>query len=113
MPAPGAKISIRKLFALLVAVSLLFSPAAASAAMAAGPDHMRIMDSGHCQMQPGSADHDKAAKNCCAAMCMALAVAPSTAVEPSPPRQQMPQFPASRSYHGLPGEIATPPPRSA
>ena len=40
-----------------------------------------------------------------------LAVAPSIPTEPMPPRQQLAGFMAPNAYHGLPAEIATPPPR--
>ena len=106
--------SIGKLFAVLAALAVLFSPGVTSAAMAAAPHHqMQVMEAGHCQAPPASSDdHQKMAdKSCCIAMCMALAVAPSTPAGMAPPRQQMAQFAPARTYHGLPAEIATPPPR--
>jgi hypothetical protein len=111
----GADVSVRRLFAIFVALSVLFAPAAASAAMSASHHDMPMIEAGHCGPAPSnSADHDKmAGKTCCIAMCMALAVAPSTPGEAMPQRQQVTQFAAPRTYHGLPAEIATPPPRSA
>jgi hypothetical protein len=104
--------SIRKLFAFLVALAVLFAPGMAGAAMAAPHHDMQMMGAGHCQAPPArSGDHKMSGKNCCIAMCMAVAVAPSTPAETSPLRQQMAQFAAPAAYHGLPTEIATPPPR--
>lgn len=108
--------SIRKLFAILVALSVLFAPAVTGAAMAAARHHaMQMMEGGHCQAPPArSADHDKMdGKNCCISMCTAVAVAPSTPAEAAGPRQQVAQFVSPRTYHGLLAEIATPPPRQS
>jgi hypothetical protein len=106
-------VSIRKLFALLLAVSVLFAPGVAGAAMASSPYHaMQMMQGGHCQTPPSnSGDHKMTGKSCCIAMCMAVAVAPSTPAQSSPPRQQVAQFASPQAYRGLPAEIATPPPR--
>lgn len=116
--------SIRTLFALLVAVAVLFAPAMTRAgeAMAAVPGHhAQMMASGHCKIAPsdagdpdGSSGHDKAgAKNCCIATCMAVAVVPSV-----PPQSRVfhgvaASFALTNQYHGCIAEIATPPPRLA
>ncbi|MEO8453908.1 MAG: hypothetical protein ABI454_02000 [Sphingomicrobium sp.] len=107
-------VSTRKVFAVLLALAVLIAPGMTSAAMAAAPHHdMQMMEAGHCQTPPASTGgHDKmGGKSCCIAMCMALAVAPSSPADTSPPRQQIAEFAAPRAYHGLPAEIATPPPR--
>jgi len=107
-------VSVRKLFAILIALSVLFAPAVTGAAMAAAPHHdIQMMEGGHCQAPPSkSADHDKTGgKNCCIAMCTAVAVAPSAPDQGTEPRQQVAQFAPPKAYHGLPAEIATPPPR--
>lgn len=106
--------SIRKLFAILVALSVLFAPAVTGAAMAAAPHHsMQMIAAGHCQAPPAkSDDHDKmGGKNCCISMCTAVAVAPSAPAETTEPRQQIAEFIPPKTYHGLLTEIATPPPR--
>lgn len=114
MRARDPLIRIRRLFAILVALSVLFAPSAVSAAMATGPHDMQIMEAGHCQMPPSPGAHDKmAGKSCCIAMCIALAVAPWIPIDATPPRQQIAQFPSPKAYHGLPAEIATPPPRKS
>lgn len=116
MSAYGPVVSIQRLFAILVAVAVLFAPALTRAgqAQAAVPDHhMQMMESGHCQTPPSNAaDHDKApAKSCCISMCMAIAIAPpapvsGTNLKPVPAMSVIPTLHLSHL-----GEIATPPPR--
>jgi len=73
-----------------------------------------MMEAGHCQSPPSSpGDHKMGGKSCCIAMCMALAVTPSTPAECSPQRRQVAQFTPPAAYHGTLSEIATPPPRQA
>ena len=106
--------SVRALFAILIAIAVLFAPAITGSAMAAAPHHgMEMMEAGHCQSPPSNTGHHDRTdgKSCCIAMCMALAVAPSAPAEISPSRQQMVQFAPPQAYRGLPAEIATPPPR--
>lgn len=108
---------------MLIAVAVLFAPALtrAGAAFAAVPDHhAQMMASGLCKAMPSqseesgkSSDQDKASKNCCISMCMAVAVAP-----PAPPQSAAlhgpaATFPLANQYHGCIAEIATPPPRLA
>jgi hypothetical protein len=114
MGAHYSSMSTRTLFAIFLAIAVLFAPGVTGAAMAAAPHHdMQMMEAGHCQSPPAnSGHHDRTdGKSCCIAMCMALAVAPSAPAELSPPRQQMAQFARPKTYRGLPAEIATPPPR--
>src|SRR5437764_12059482 len=114
MAARDPLMSIRALFAILVAIAVLLAPTISGAAMAAAPHHgMEMMEAGHCQSPPSNnGHHDRTdGKSCCIAMCMALAVAPSAPAEISPSREQMAQFAAPQAYRGLPAEIATPPPR--
>ena len=116
MSAYARLMSIRKLFAILLALSVLLAPGLTGAAMAAAPHHdMQMMEAGHCEAPPSQpGNHDKTSgKSCCIAMCMALAVTPTTPNEVSRPRQEVAQFAPPKSYQGLPAEIATPPPRPA
>lgn len=112
-------VSIRKLLAIFVTLTLLFAPAAASADAAAtvhGQHEMMMMDhSGPCQMPlGGAAGHQKGdGKSCCLSMCIAVAVAPSVPSHALPVRQQVAQFASFKSYQGVPAEIATPPPRAS
>lgn len=116
MRAYGHLMSTQKLFAILVAVAVLFAPAFSRAgeAFAAVPDHhAQMMEAGHCD-EPSSkpGDQDKApAKSCCISMCMGIAIAPATPAKeaqlvPDPAVSSIPSL--HRSYLG---EIATPPPR--
>ena len=114
MRSYATTVSIRKLFAILVALSVLSAPSITGAAMAAAPHHdMQMMEGQHCQAPPSkSGDHDKmGGKNCCISMCTAVAVAPSAPAETTGPRQQVAEFVPPKTYHGLLAEIATPPPR--
>jgi len=112
MAYPGP-VSIRSLFAVILALAVLVAPGVTGAAMAASPNHdMAMMEAGHCHAPPASpGDHKMGGKSCCIAMCMALAVAPSAPAEMAPPRQLIAEFAPPKSYHGLSAEIATPPPR--
>ena len=116
--------SIRPLFAILVAVAVLFAPALTRAgeAFAAVPDHhMQMMESGHCKSMPSYADddgkppdEDKAAgKSCCISMCMAVAIEPPAAPQSEVLHEAAATFPLIHRYHGNIAEIATPPPRFA
>lgn len=107
-------VSIRGLFAFVLALSVLFAPGVTGAAMAAAPHHgMAMMEAGHCQAPASrSGHHDQSdGKSCCVSMCMTLAVAPSAPAEALPQRREVPQFASPKAYHGLLAEIATPPPR--
>ena len=106
-------VSIRALFAVILALAVLVAPGVTGAAMAAPAHHaMAMMEAGHCDTPPASSgDHKMAGKSCCIAMCTTIAVAPSAPAEMSPPREQVAEFAAAQVYHGLPAEIATPPPR--
>lgn len=100
---------------MLIAVAMLSAPAASGAhAMAAsGSQHQQMMPMGHCQSLP-SDDHGKApAENCCIAMCMAVAVAPTEPVQVAKQTSASAYFAAPQYWRGYLGELATPPPRSA
>lgn len=114
--------SIRTVFAILVAVAVLFTPALTRAgeAFAAVPDHhAQMMAKGFCKTSPShsgdgsSSDHDKAGMNCCISMCMAVAVAPPAAAQSEILHEAAATFPLTHQYHGCISEIATPPPRLA
>ena len=114
--------SIQKLFASLIAVSVMLAPTLARAgeAYVAAPNHqMQMMEAGHCKSSPSgtqdnSGTHDKSmAKSCCIAMCMALAVVPSAPAHSRMPARIVTIFLAPSFRIGLPAEIATPPPRLA
>lgn len=106
-------VSIRRFFAVFVALSVVFAPGMAASAMAASPHRAMAMDGGHCDAPVSQrGNHAKmASKACCVSMCMALAVAPAGPAEISKLRQQVTQFAIPPIYHGTLGEIATPPPK--
>lgn len=109
-------VSIRKLFALVLAVAVLFAPAfsGAAAAAAAVPDHYSQMnESGHCQAPSSDSGDEKQtpAKSCCMSASMGIAVTPTApltddVVQPAPA-----VFGLSTLHLSYLGEIATPPPR--
>lgn len=111
-------VSLRPLFAMLIAVAMLFAPLAmrSGGAMAMTPadHHSQMMESGHCGEQPAKGDHSKSTeKSCCVAMCAAVAVAPTASIEPhalasSSERPSLAQF-----HHSFLAELPTPPPRLA
>ena len=107
-------VSLRKLFAALLAVAVFLSPAITSiaAAHAAVPDHqMQMMESGHCDSAPSGHGEKSDGNSCCVSVFVGLAVEPSAPVSEaaltgSPPVNFLPAF-----THRYVGEIATPPPR--
>ena len=108
--------SIRKLFAVFVALAVLFAPAftGAGAALAAAPDqHAQMTEAGHCQTPPSqSGDHDKApAKSCCISMCMGIAITPPAPGTHSELKPAPAVFAVATIHLSYLGEIATPPPR--
>ena len=108
--------SIRKLFALLVALAVLFAPGVTGAAMAAAPNHdMQMMEAGHCEAPPsGTSHHDKmGSKSCCISMCMAVAIAPAAPALDHEIAHAPASFVIPTLHVAYLGEIATPPPRRA
>ena len=111
-------VSISKLFAILIALSMLFAPFAmqSGAAMAAMPSdhHAQMMDSGHCEGQPATDKDSKSADMpCCAAMCAAIAVAPVSPAEPAAFARSIERPSLKQSLHGFLAKLPTPPPRLA
>lgn len=109
-------LSIRKLFALLVALAVLFAPAMTGAASAASPNHdMQMMEAGHCEAPSSSASHhDKmGSKSCCISMCMAVAIAPAAPALDHEVAHAPATFIIPTLHLAYLGEIATPPPRRA
>lgn len=110
---------LRSLFAVLIAVAMLFAPLAmrSGSAMAMAPaadHHAQMMGDDHCGEQPAKGNNSKSYdKSCCVAMCTAIAVAPTTLIEPhalaaSAERPSLDQF-----RHSYLAELPTPPPRLA
>ena len=107
--------SVRFLFALLLAVGLSLAPFAmpmGEASAVAPGHHAGMAKAGHCDDEPApqQSDHHKA-KPCCAAGCMTAAMLPdlAEALLDLPRVTERPGL--DRFYRGYLGEIATPPPR--
>lgn len=109
-------VSLRRLFAVLIAVAMLFAPLAlrSGSAMAVAPanHHSQIMEKEHCGEQPGK-DGKSAGKSCCAAMCTAVAVAPVSPVEPFAFPLSIERPSLAQSSHSYLAKLPTPPPRRA
>lgn len=108
--------TIRTLFALLLALAVLIAPAPSvmGAAMAASPDHhAQMAPDDHCATVPANsgAKDEAPAKNCCVATCAAVAVAPSGSIGEIKSLVAPAVFPIATRPLGYLGEIATPPPR--
>ena len=116
--AYGAPVSLRPFYAMLIAFAMLFAPLAmqSGAAMAMAPaDHQgQMMESGQCGEQPAKSHHGKAMdKSCCAAMCAAVAVAPSVEAEPHALARQAQRPALDQFQRSFLAELPTPPPRLA
>ena len=117
MSTYSSLMSIRKLFAILVAIAVLFAPSLTGAGMAqaAVPEHhAQMMEKGHCDPASDGKQNKAAEKtSCCGAMCMAVAV---TSGANSVTNGLLGNGPVSRLHSfrtGSPAELATPPPRAA
>lgn len=112
------RMSLRPLFAIIIAIGMLFAPFAMQmgSAMAMAPtDHRaQMMESGHCGEQPAK-DHDGKSvdKSCCVTMCTAIAVAPVAPLEPHAFAKSMDRPSLTPFHHGFLAELPTPPPRRA
>ena len=116
MSAYSHLMSIRKLFAILVAIAVLFAPAFTTVGMASAavPDHhAQMMEKGHCDPAKGDDQEKSADMSCCGAMCMAVAVTPSAIFLAKPVHGEVPVAGLRAFQTGIPAELATPPPRAA
>lgn len=106
--------SIRSIFAMMIAFAMLFAPLAmpaAAMAMASPDQHMMTMADDHCADQADGKNGKDSAKSCCVAMCAAVAVAPA-ALAKAELFDRVADLPSLvRFTHGFLAELATPPPR--
>ena len=112
------RMSLRPLFAMLIAAAMLFAPFAmqAGGAMAMAPaDHQSQMtESGKCGDQPAKERDGKGVeKPCCIAMCTAIAVAPVSPAAPVVFPRSVEQPSLEQFSHGYLAKLPTPPPRGA
>ncbi len=109
-------VSVRPVFAILIALAMLFAPFAmqsggAQAAMPAD-HHAEAMEASHCSGDTGKADQ-RGDHDCCAAMCAAAALAPAMAAK-------LPMLTRGDDRPGIEhfgrshlAKLPTPPPRTA
>ncbi|MFL6726612.1 MAG: hypothetical protein ACJ8FS_08875 [Sphingomicrobium sp.] len=106
--------TIRPLFAILVALSVLLAPAVTASASAAEPNHdMQMMQIGHCHgPMSGSAEHDRnTGKTCCISISLGLAVAFGTPLADEMVPTTKAVFAEPFFLLGEPSKLPTPPPR--
>lgn len=109
-------VSIRRLFAVLVAFAVVIGPVlthATAASAAAQGHHTEMMEAGHCKAPPTESSQDDAAplKSCCVSTCMAIAIAPPAPLADGELKPVPQQFAVPTLHLSYLGEIATPPPR--
>jgi len=114
MRAYPSSMSTRPILAFVLTIAMLFASAftGVAAASAAIPIHdMEMMEMGHCSSAPSSHDGKGMTKQCCIAMCMAVAIAPAAPAEIPAAAKAVAIFALPKSHVGYLGELATPPPR--
>ena len=114
----GSMAAVRRIFAMLIAVAMLFAPLAiqsgSAMAMAPADHHSQMMKSGHCGEQPAKEQNGNPVdKSCCVAMCTAIAVAPAVPVEPHAFAANIERPSLTQFHHSFLAELPTPPPRLA
>ena len=113
------RMSLRPLFAILIAFAMLFAPLVVSSgsAMAMAPTadhHAQMTKSDHCGEQPAKNKHGKSDdQSCCAATCSAIAVAPVVPIESHALASSIERPPLIQSNDSFLAELPTPPPRLA
>lgn len=107
--------SVRPVFAILIALAMLFAPFAmqSGSARAAMPaDHAQMMESSHCSGETGKFDPG-VDDSCCAAMCAAAALAPAIVADLPIPLRGDDQPAIERFGRSHLAKLPTPPPRIA
>jgi len=113
-----AAMSLRPLFAILLAIGLMLAPlgirSGAAMAMAATDHHAQMANGDHCDEQSSKSQHQKSGENaCCVAMCMAVAPAPAAHLEPQALTASLDQPALDQFGRSFLAELPTPPPRLA
>jgi hypothetical protein len=113
-----AAMSLRPLFAILVAIGMFLAPLAirsgAAMAMPQTGDHADMAMGEHCGEQPSKGKHEKSGEQaCCVAMCIAVAPAPVSGLEPQMLTASTDVPGRDRTGHSFLAELPTPPPRLA
>lgn len=105
-----------KLFALMVAIAMLFAPAFMNVSMAQASvpgDHVQNSEKAHCVPVSDPAQEQAPEMACCGAMCMAVAITPAAVPVATPLVNDVPVASLRAFQAGAPAELATPPPRGA
>ena len=115
--AHWVRVSLKPVFAILIAFAMLFSPFAmrSGSAMAAMPSnhHSQMVGNGHCGESSSTGKTDKGhSKSCCVAMGTALAVAPALPDEPLAFARVIARPAIETAPHNYLARLATPPPRA-
>jgi hypothetical protein len=108
-------VTLRPIFAILVAFAMLFSPFAMHSAMAATSGHHgQAMAADHCGEQSSYGKLDTSSgKPCCVAMCAAIAVAPPSPAENIAFAKPLHRPALVRASLSFLAKLPTPPPRFA
>ena len=111
-------VSLRFVFAILIASAMLFSPFAmrSGSAMAAMPSnhHSQMVSKEHCGEQSSSGKPDKNhSKSCCVSMATAIAAAPASPTAPLAFARAMARAATETAPRNYLAKLATPPPRAA
>lgn len=118
MSAYAPPVSPRSLFAILIAMAMLFAPFAMQhgGAMAAAPSkpHSQMMPEGHCGGQPNDGKAAKAIDgSCCATMCASIVIAPMSPTERLALSRSAERPSPQAFQHSYLAKLPTPPPRGA
>ena len=113
-----AAMSLRLLFAILIAIGTFLAPLAirSGAAMAMAPSghHGQMAMGEHCDEQSSKGKHQKSGEDaCCIAMCMAVAPAPPCDLTPQLMAAALKTPAPDQSRRSFLAELPTPPPRLA
>jgi len=113
--AISALVTLRPIFAILIAFAMLFSPFAMQSAMVAtSGDHGQAMAADHCgEQSPDGKLDTSSGKPCCAAMCAAIAVAPPSPAENIAFARPLHRPALVRASLSFLAKLPTPPPRFA
>jgi hypothetical protein len=110
--------AVRPIFAILVAIGMFLAPLAirggVAMAMPQSGHHEQMAMADHCGEQSSSCKHEKSGKNAdCLAMCMAVALAPASDLEPQALAVSRDRPALDRFGRSFLAELPTPPPRLA
>ena len=115
--AHWVRVSLKPVFAILIAFAMLFSPFAmrSGSAMAAIPSnhHGQTVGNGHCGEPASNGKTDKNhTKSCCVAMGTAIATSPASPTAPLAFARAMARPGIETAPHNYLARLATPPPRA-